>query len=405
MQDKITAKTVAWARNKAKRDKSAVYVWCTELRGFGLRASPTATSWLVQKRKGPRGTPAVRVVIGHYPSIELEQARELAGKAIAEVYQGIDLVERKRVERRKIQSLNESPTLGDAFDAFIASREDNESRYWQENAARFENEVVPVLKSETKVVKVSRAEVRKLIDDKAEEHPGAARNLFALLRPFFGWLEARGDIQVNPMHGLIPPRPPRKRERKLSDTELIAFWKATERLTIWRDFYRLLLLTAQRREEVAGMRWNEIDLAACIWRIPSARTKNGKEHLLHLSPQAMAIIRPMSKLRHKPSAFLFSTTGNTSVSGYSKAKLQLDTAMRTELGEQELSDWRIHDLRRTAASGMASLGFIPNVIERVLNHVSGAQGGLVGVYQQFEYLSERKECIEAWGNCVERLVT
>jgi integrase len=105
---------------------------------------------------------------------------------------------------------------------------------------------------------------------------------------------------------------------------------------------------------------------------------------------------------------VFSTTGRTQVSGYSRAKENLDIAMlelmRETNAKAELVPFRIHDLRRTAASGMAALGFQPHIIERVLNHVSGAQGGLVGVYQRHEYFEERKRALEAWGSYIAKLL-
>jgi integrase len=224
------------------------------------------------------------------------------------------------------------------------------------------------------------------------------------LRPFFRWCEGKEYIQQSPALGLVPPRPLRKRERKLNDAELRAFWRATEQMT-WRPLYRLLLLTAQRREEVSGIRWNELNLAGAVWTIPRERTKNNKEHVIHLSAPALEILRELDAEVHGPRDFLFpASSGENSVSGHSKQKERLDELMRAELGAEELMPWRIHDLRRTAASGMASLKFPPHIVERVLNHISGAQGGLVGVYQQWEYIEERKACIEAWRNHVSRLV-
>ena len=145
------------------------------------------------------------------------------------------------------------------------------------------------------------------------------------------------------------------------------------------------------------MQWSELDLRARTWTIPKERTKNGKEHLVHLSPQALTIINGLQQIEGCP--FLFSTTYDTPISGYGKAKLKLDSMM------PDVPAWRVHDLRRTAASGMAALGFQPHVVERVLNHISGAQGGLVGVYQRHEYLEERKRAIEAWGSYLSQLVS
>jgi integrase len=145
------------------------------------------------------------------------------------------------------------------------------------------------------------------------------------------------------------------------------------------------------------MEWHEL-MKDGVWVIPKDKTKNGKEHWVHLSEQALWCLPAKGK-----SKLVFSTTGDTSISGYSKAKSRLDARMQELLG-CELPEWRTHDLRRTCASGMARIGIEPHVIERVLNHVSGVTGGLVGVYQQYEYLPERKEALERWGVAVALIV-
>lgn len=174
-------------------------------------------------------------------------------------------------------------------------------------------------------------------------------------------------------------------------------WSAAEATPYpFGPFYKLLLLTAQRREEVADLRWNELDLAKGTWLIPNERTKNHKEHLLHLSKPALQVLGRLPVL---DSEFVFTTTLTTGISGYSKAKRKLDALARID------KLWRVHDLRRTAASGMAMLGVQPHIVERILNHISGSTGGLVGVYQRFEYEDERRRALLAWGQHIDRLVS
>ena len=156
------------------------------------------------------------------------------------------------------------------------------------------------------------------------------------------------------------------------------------------------------------MRWRELDLDEGTWSLPKERCKNGKAHAIDLCPEFVRLLDPLGdaaapRLRQGAKDFVFSTTGTTPVSGFSKVKRRIDVRMQELLGEA-FQPWRIHDLRRTAASGMAALGFQPHVIERVLNHVSGAQGGLVGVYQRHEYREERKRAILAWGAHVMSIV-
>ena len=148
------------------------------------------------------------------------------------------------------------------------------------------------------------------------------------------------------------------------------------------------------------MLWKEIDHDKQVWTIGKERTNNKKTHTLDLSPRALVLI-PSERLLDCP--FVFSTTGHSAPSGFSKAKARLDKGMAAILGDA-FQHWRTHDLRRTAASGMAALGFQPHVIERVLNHLSGAQGGLVGVYQRHEYSEERKRALMTWSEYVAKIV-
>jgi integrase len=182
------------------------------------------------------------------------------------------------------------------------------------------------------------------------------------------------------------------------------------------------------------MRWNELNLTKSEWVIPAARAKNNKEHVVDLPSAAVGILERIALAQHKTegkvpvppadqiarlltqtSALVFSTNGQTAVSGHGHAKALLDLRIETVRQAQArkakiqndagpIPAWRIHDLRRTAATGMASLGYPPHVIERVLNHVSGVTSGLVGVYQHYQYRAERKAALLAWAEHVSTLV-
>ena len=160
---------------------------------------------------------------------------------------------------------------------------------------------------------------------------------------------------------------------------------------------QLLILTAQRRDEVAGMKWSELDLDRARWIIGKERAKNSKTHIVHLSPQAIALLSKIS--RQDDVDIVFTTTGRSAVSGFSKAKAALDA-------RSDVSDWRLHDLRRTAATFMADdLGIAPVVVDRILNHVAGSVRGVAAIYQRGEYLTDREAALGAWGEFVECLVS
>lgn len=174
----------------------------------------------------------------------------------------------------------------------------------------------------------------------------------------------------------------------LSDEEVARFAIGCDRLSYpFGPLFMLLLLTAQRRAEVAEMRWSELDLEAAIWTIPGSRAKNGTSHTVPLSPGALELLRSLPRITG--SDFLFTTNGVTPVSGFSKAKRQIDARTGSE-------GWRLHDLRPTAASGMARLGVDPHVIEKVINHTSGTISGVAAVYNRYGYTDEKRSALCLW---------
>lgn len=212
---------------------------------------------------------------------------------------------------------------------------------------------------------------------------GMSRAMAACLSKFFAWLVGRDVIPVSPMAGIAKPKAPSSRDRVLSDEELRKFWTASEKLGYpFGTVFQLLLLTGQRLNEVAGMRRSEIE--GDVWRIDASRSKNRKPHYVPILPGARSVIAKATG-----NNLLFTTTGRTAVSGFSKAKAQLDALIGFD-------DWVLHDIRRTVATNLAALGTSPVVIEKLLNHVSGVSGGLVGVYQRFSYADEIKVALGAW---------
>jgi integrase len=147
-----------------------------------------------------------------------------------------------------------------------------------------------------------------------------------------------------------------------------------------------LALTGQRREEVAQLTWDELNLASRTWTLPAFRTKNGKAHIVHLSQEAIVLLMHMPRL----GKFVFSYSGTKPFRSFSAAKRELDKL-------SEITRWRLHDLRRTCVSGMARLGVAPHVADKVLNHQAGTISGVAAVYQRHEFIAERKDALERWG--------
>jgi integrase len=199
----------------------------------------------------------------------------------------------------------------------------------------------------------------------------------------------------------------------LSDDELAEVWVAAATLGYpWGPFFRLAMLTLQRREEVAGMRWSEIDFDKRLWTIPGNRMKNSKPHDVHLSEAAVAILRDIRQT--EGCDFVLSTTGKTPVSGFSKAKATLDAAItraRAEAGPKakgkpaSMSEWRTHDLRRSGVSMLARLGFDSIVADKLLAHQPAKLLGVAAVYQRHDFARERAAALDAWAAHVTRTAT
>ncbi len=410
---RITKRAVDDLHSRAKSEGRTLYLRDDDITGFGAVSTKAgACSYFIEYRLGGRGTTQKRLTIGKHGVLTPDEARKRTKEELGKVARGADVVQAKKEAREKLTSA----TFRDVVERYLAvhverhlNGQSKPSCYWAEKRVRLLSDDVKFLLGKP-IDLIERADIATTIDKIQTRSHASARVLFADVRLIFAWAMERGSIKVNPMLGMKGPQPLEARDRVLSDEEVKALWQAASELS-WpfENVFKVLLLTGQRREEVAGMRWREVDLDAGQWTIAKERCKNGKAHTVDLHPEAIALLDPLGDdaaprlIRDGEGDFVFSTTGTTAVSGFSKAKARLDARMREILGDK-FQDWRTHDLRRTAASGMAALGFHPHVIERVLNHVSGAQGGLVSVYQRHEYRQERRHAIMAWGDKVMQIV-
>ena len=228
--------------------------------------------------------------------------------------------------------------------------------------------------------------------------PVSANRLRSEARACWTWAVKRGALAVNPWEAT--PRPQAKetpRERVLTDAELGALYIAAGAETApWGVLVRLLILTGQRRGEVAGMRWDELDLTAGTWALPGERTKNGHPHTVPLTAEAVALLRTVK--RRAGAALVFEGPRQTAFSGFGKLKDSLDTAMDAAAKEagRTVTPWTMHDLRRTMATGLQRLGVRLEVTEALLNHVSGSRSGIVGVYQRHGWETEKTAAMCAW---------
>jgi integrase len=410
----------------AQPGEREAFLWDETLPRFGVRISPTGGCfYLVQYRaKGPAGTGSKvrRVYIGRHDGElwNVTKARAAARKILAPVDLGDDPFadrEARRVAERKAEAAAQEAESANAVEAERRGRETVAvmidlyvtrrlgKRRSGGEAARLLRHGPVAAWGARHVSEIRRGDVAELLESIAQRSPAVARATYAELRPFFDWCVEGDKIAVSPCANVKAPPRPEARDRVLADDELRLIWRAADGLGFpFGPVFKLLMLTGQRRAEVAGMAWQEIDLAAGLWRIPAERAKNKQAHEIDLSPEALAILSVLPKV----GPLVFPARGDGAVRGFSAVKRKIDGVIEDlrrqdaeEAGEAQptetLPGWRIHDLRRTAATGMAALAFPPHVVERVLNHVSGTQSGLVGVYQRHNYRPERKAAITAWG--------
>ncbi|MDP3704012.1 MAG: tyrosine-type recombinase/integrase [Candidatus Omnitrophota bacterium] len=445
MATKKLTKTVVEAEASGDRD---VYLWDSVLPRFGVRiTSAGARIYLVQYRARPApGEPprTRRISIGQHGELwKIDDARAEAKRLLALVDLGRDPFADREAEREAEHQAKLAAQEAAAAHAREAERRETESfaavaelfierkakknRTWAETERLLRFGLGPAqdgkrasghrtkldaapgpIKAWGKrhVSEIRRGDVAELLESIGQRSPAVARATFAALRPLFDWCVERDLMAVSPCDKLTAPPRSKARDRVLSDSELHIIWQASERLGYpFGPVVQLLMLTGQRRSEVAGMTWAEVDLDAGRWRIPAERTKNGKAHEVDLSPQAVAVLKKIAIT----SAHVFPARGEGAVRGFSATKRRLDELTAEIVAEDEGSEapspWRLHDLRRTAATGMAALAFPPHVVERVLNHISGTQSGLVGVYQRHEYRPEREAALKAWGQNVAAIVS
>jgi integrase len=341
-----------------------------------------------------------KYTIGAYPAIALKTARERAGEARDKVAEGKDPGAEKKAAR--------AAATVPANDIVEAVVKQFVSHYAKRHLkASTAHDVERILVREVvapwrgrRLSAVGRADIHELLDDiVARGSPVSANRALSWLRRMCGWAVERGLIEANPCTGIKAPAAETARDRVLSDDELLAVWRAADALEpVYAGFIKLLVLTGQRRAEVAGMTWREVDPAAQLWTLPAARAKNNREHTVPLPDLAAEILRTLPRI--DDSDLVLTLTGRVPLRAFGNIKRRLDALM-----PPDTPPWVLHDIRRTVASGMARLGINLPVVEKLLNHVSGSFAGIVGVYQRHSFSDEKRSAMQTWSRHVEQLVT
>lgn len=416
---------------KAIRSGSDQVLWDEDLKGFGCRVSKTGrATWIVKRRLGAGGTQAKQVLssFGTFAGIDPDKARRKAQELLQDIATGVDLAVRKKQDRLKQFEQYQNGKLQDVWNLWVSRKRDDKGKikakgrsYWDGIERLGRVEIIPALGADTPIATITKADLRNLIEKTEKRSKSVARMLYAALSPFLQWCVEKELLLVNPLTDLSSPPPALSRDRVLTDAELALVWQASNLVPYpFGPFYKLLILTAQRREEVASLPWSELDFNRNEWIIPGIRTKNGSEHLVHLTSEAIAVLDSVKALHAGKASnrliptYVFTTMAieredgslaEVPICGFSRSKEILDRTITKLNKGKAIPDWRVHDLRRTAATGMASLGVPPHIVERVLNHISAKDvGGLTGIYQRFQHAEERKDALLKWSRYVHSLL-
>jgi integrase len=357
----------------------------THLPGFGLRIADTGhKAWVVFYRIGGRQRRYTIGTLATHPKVDL--ARERAREILRDVERGNDPAEAKVAPSRQVDTVE---TLAAHF---ITRYAKPKNRSWQGTERLLALHVLPRW-GKREAASIARRDVLDLMDALVDGGlPIGANRVLAAVRKMFGWAVERDILPTSPVVNVRAPGRETERDRVLTDEELKKVWEGAERKGgVSGAFLKTLILTAQRRDEVSSMRWADLDLEARVWTLPREATKGDRSHEVPLSPAVIEVLTALPLT----GAYVFSSTrGERPISGYSKIKVAADKLAGFD-------DWRLHDLRRTAGTGMARGGIATSTISRVLNH---KEGGVTKIYNRYGYLDEKRHALETWARKVESLV-
>jgi integrase len=376
------------AKHKPPADKSDYIVFDDDVAGFGLRFRDGRQSWIFQYAIGA-GVNRItrRIKIGDYPALSPAKAREEAEDLHAKVHLHGD----PAIERRK-NRIEAGKTFRRLVEQYLEFKEGQlRPRSFAEVKRHLEVNARPL--HSLPLASVDQGAIAGRLNAVAKGGAVAANRTRASLSAMFVWAMGEGLAANNPVIN-TNRREEKTRDRVLSDAELRTIWQSLE-----DDDYgvivKLLMLTGQRANEIAGLRWSEVDFRQRLISLPGERTKNGRPHDVPMADTVRALLKAGGQAGDRDLIF---GRGDGPFSGWSKAKAALDE--RTG----PLKHWTIHDLRRSLATGMAGIGIRPHVIEAVLNHISGHKGGIAGIYNRAQYSAEKAEALARWDEYVGSLV-
>jgi integrase len=324
-----------------------------------------------------------RETIGRWPAISLAEAREAWRKTREALAKGEDPTRQAKAPAMLFEVVAEEWLRRDQ------SKNKASSQY--QVSRSLEVDLLPAWRGR-RVDELTKRDVNELLDSIADRGaPIMARRVQAYVRRFFRWCIERDILKADPTAGMPRVGNGKSRERVLTDEELAKVWGAAQ--GPYGAVVRMLALTGARREEIAQLRWSEID--GDTIKLEGSRTKTAVPHLIPLSAPAKALLDSMPRI--VGCEYVFTISGTKPITAWSQPKIALDAA-------SGVTGWRVHDLRRTVATGMQKFGVNLQTVESVLGHTSGSRSGVVGVYQRHDYAKEKRAALDAWGEHVIGLV-
>jgi len=369
-----------------------------------LRISASGNrSWCIYYRLGGKNR---RYTIGNYPTYSIAEARVEANQIKKIVAKGDDPVAERKVERAKrAAAMDAEKSL--AADSVDVMADLFITRYVQKNVrpatakdyqSHFKVDIIPSWGGRT-VSTITRADISSLLDTVEDRAPIQCNRVRATLSKWFNWMVERGALDVNPVLSTKSRTKEVLRDRVLSEEELVSIWQASSNIG-WPfgPIFQLLLLTAKRRGEVAGMYWDELNLKDQTWSIQPERSgtkqrqvsgRSPKIDVVPLSSHAVNLIKQFPRFGGNPLVFPSMSKNGTPVSGFSRACRRV-----SELSN--VTNWRIHDFRATVRTNLSALGVRKEVADKVLNHVDNTTDGRH--YDFYDYLPEKREALQLWAN-------
>jgi len=398
----LTDPTIGKIRKPLKGKRKEVFD--SDAPGLALRITDKgARSWSVYFRltdtTGRQKN--LRATLGRYPSIGIAEARRMAREIRDQAAADIDPRKARAEAQTKAQVIAERLLFRNVAEGYIAARcQREDSGTPKKGHLKLGKDIDTIIRrrlipawGDKLIPEIGRLDLRDVTRPLVAETPMAAHRLHEVAKALFYWSVNEGFLEASPFARMEAPVKKYPRDRELKHPELKRVWAACEAKTYpFGPLVKLLALTLQRRNEVAGMQWPEIDLKKAQWTIPTERSKSERAHIVPLSKAAVQIIKGLPRYVGGPYVFTTSS-GMRPVSGFSKMKVVLDKAAK-------VTDWRLHDLRRTGRSEMARLKVDDVVAERILNHVPR---GLIKVYNRYQYLDEKREALNVWARELQKI--